>query len=58
MEEEVSAIVVDNGSFNIKAGTAGDDAPRHVFQNIIGRPKLQGIMGADDEKDLYIGDEA
>jgi actin-related protein len=28
MEEEVTAIVIDNGSGTIKSGFAGDDAPR------------------------------
>jgi actin-related protein len=31
MEEEVQALVIDNGSGMCKAGFAGDDAPRAVF---------------------------
>jgi len=38
-EEEVQALVVDNGSGMCKAGFAGDDAPRSVFPSIVGRPK-------------------
>lgn len=40
-EEEVSALVVDNGSGMCKAGFAGDDAPRAVFPSIVGRPRHQ-----------------
>jgi actin-related protein len=57
-EEEVAAIVVDNGSGMVKAGFAGDDAPRTVFPSIVGRPKMPGIMVGMDQKDSYIGDEA
>lgn len=37
-EDEVYAVVIDNGSGRIKAGFAGDDAPRSVFTSIVGRP--------------------
>ncbi|CAE8624491.1 unnamed protein product, partial [Polarella glacialis] len=57
-EEEVAALVVDNGSGMCKAGFAGDDAPRAVFPSIVGRPKMPGIMVGMDQKDSYIGDEA
>lgn len=43
-EGEVSAIVCDNGSGMVKAGFAGDDAPRSVFPSIVGRPRHQGVM--------------
>ena len=43
-DEEVQALVVDNGSGMCKAGFAGDDAPRAVFPSIVGRPKHPGIM--------------
>lgn len=57
-DEEVQALVVDNGSGNVKAGVAGDDAPRAVFPSIVGRPKNPGIMVGMEEKDCYVGDEA
>ena len=44
MDEEVTAVVIDNGSGMCKAGFAGDDAPRTVFSTIVGRPKVAGIM--------------
>ena len=43
-DEEVAALVVDNGSGMCKAGFAGDDAPRTVFPSIVGRPKHKGVM--------------
>ena len=41
---EISAIVCDNGSGMVKAGFAGDDAPRAVFPSIVGHPRHQGVM--------------
>ncbi|EER07806.1 actin, putative [Perkinsus marinus ATCC 50983] len=57
-DEEVAALVIDNGSGMCKAGFAGDDAPRSVFPSIVGRPKMPGIMVGMDQKDSYVGDEA
>jgi actin-related protein len=57
-DDDVSALVVDNGSGMCKAGFAGDDAPRAVFPSIVGRPKHQGIMVGMGQKDSYVGDEA
>ncbi|CAD7956664.1 unnamed protein product [Amoebophrya sp. A120] len=57
-DDEVQALVVDNGSGMCKAGFAGDDAPRAVFPSIVGRPKMPGIMVGMDQKDSYVGDEA
>ena len=39
MDDDVAALVVDNGSGICKVGFAGDDAPRAVFPSIIGRPR-------------------
>jgi len=55
---EVSAVVCDNGSGMVKAGFAGDDAPRAVFPSIVGRPRHQSLMVGMGQKDAYIGDEA
>ena len=57
-DEDIQALVVDNGSGMCKAGFAGDDAPRAVFPSIVGRPKHPGIMVGMDQKDAYVGDEA
>jgi actin-related protein len=58
MDEEQTALVVDNGSGMVKAGFAGDDAPRAVFPSIVGRPRHQGVMVGMGQKDSYVGDEA
>merc|ERR1719361_787630 len=42
----------------MKAGFAGDDAPRAVFPSIVGRPRHQGVMVGMAQKDAYVGDEA
>lgn len=57
-QEEQPAIVLDNGSGMMKAGFAGDDAPRAVFPSIVGRPRHQGVMVGMGQKDAYVGDEA
>merc|ERR1712223_1236149 len=57
-EDEVAALVVDNGSGMCRAGFAGDDAPRAVFPSIVGRPRHKGVMVGMGQKDSYVGDEA
>jgi len=56
--EEAQSLVIDNGSGMVKAGFAGDDAPRAVFPSIVGKPRHQGTMVGMAQKDAYIGDEA
>jgi len=58
MDDEMTAVVMDNGSGLLKCGFAGDDAPRAVFPSIVGRPRHQGVMVGMGQKDAYIGDEA
>jgi len=57
-DDEVESLVLDNGSGMVKAGFAGDDAPRAVFPSIVGRPRHQGVMVGMGQKDAYVGDEA
>jgi len=57
-DAEAAACVIDNGSGMMKAGFAGDDAPRAVFPSIVGRPRHQGVMVGMGQKDCYVGDEA
>jgi actin len=57
-QEKQAAVVIDNGSGMVKAGFAGDDAPRAVFPSIVGRPRHQGVMVGMGQKDAYVGDEA
>jgi hypothetical protein len=57
-EDDVQAIVIDNSSAMMKAGFAGDDAPRAVFPSIVGRPRHMGVMVGMGQKDCYVGDES
>jgi len=57
-DDDVQALVIDNGSGMCKAGFAGDDAPRAVFPSIVGRPRHTGVMVGMGQKDSYVGDEA
>ena len=57
-DDDVAALVVDNGSGMCKAGFAGDDAPRSFFKTCVGRPKVPGIMVGLDQRDSYVGDDA
>ena len=56
--EENAPVVLDFGSGMVKAGFAGDDAPRAVFPAIVGRPRHTGVMVGMGQKSVYIGDEA
>ncbi|KAJ2915787.1 hypothetical protein MD484_g4635, partial [Candolleomyces efflorescens] len=58
MDEELAALIIDNGSGMCKAGFAGDDAPRAVFPCIVGRPRHESIMVGMGQKEAYVGDEA
>lgn len=44
IDDDATALVIDCGSNLTRAGFAGDDAPRSVFQSMIGRPKVPGVM--------------
>ncbi|CAL4085542.1 unnamed protein product [Meganyctiphanes norvegica] len=57
-DDDLTALVCDNGSGLCKAGFAGDDAPRAVFPSLVGRPRHQGVMVGMGQKDAYVGDEA
>ena len=50
-------VVIGNGSWTIKAGLGGDDAPLAVFPSIIGRPKLKSTTDSGTDK-VYVGDDA
>lgn len=53
-----ATIMLDLGSFNLKAGFAGEDAPKVVLPSIIGKPKFPGVLVGMDQKDFYVGNEA
>ncbi|KAK7323444.1 hypothetical protein VNO77_26917 [Canavalia gladiata] len=41
--EDIQPFVCDNGTGMVKAGFAGDDAPKAVFPSIVGRPRHTGV---------------
>jgi actin-related protein len=56
--EQLIPLVIDNGSGMVKAGFAGEDAPRTVFPSIVGRPRYHAVMSGMGHRDSYVGDEA
>jgi len=50
--------MIDIGSYNIKAGFSGEDAPKIMIPTIIGRAKFPGILVGMESKDFYVGNEA
>ena len=61
MYDEVQPIVIDNGSGMLKAGFAGDEAPRSfsphprsVFPSVVGRPLEKYAQFF--QNDTYVGD--
>ena len=57
-DDEIKAIVIDNGSGTCKAGMAGDDAPTTIFSSIVGTPKHQGVMMNTSSDSTFIGEWA
>ena len=55
---DLPPVVIDNGSYLIKAGFGGDNEPIAIFPTIVGKPTTFTIMGGMSGKDTYIGDEA
>ena len=55
MEEE--PVIMDIGSGTLKAGLAGDDAPKCNTPMIVGKPKSPGIMVGMEQKEYYFGNE-
>nr|KAJ0202621.1 hypothetical protein LSAT_V11C500244070 [Lactuca sativa] len=56
--DDIQPIICDTGTGMVKAGFAGDDAPRVVFPNIVGRPRHTSVMVGMGLKDAYVGDES
>ena len=48
-------IVIDNGSGILKAGFAGEQSPKCIFGNFVGRPKHTRVMAGALEGDCFIG---
>jgi hypothetical protein len=59
--DEINAVVLDAGSLNMKAGYAGEDAPKAVFPSVVGRiagSSGAAPSGAADRRGLYVGTQA
>ncbi|CAC5378054.1 Actin, larval muscle,Actin, clone 403,Actin-104,Actin, alpha sarcomeric/skeletal,Actin-2, muscle-specific,Actin, cytoskeletal 3A,Beta-actin-like protein 2,Actin, indirect flight muscle,Actin-103,Actin-46,Putative actin-9,Actin-65,Actin, cytoskeletal 1A,Actin-42A,Actin-4,Actin-71,Actin-75,Actin-85C,Putative actin-22,Actin, alpha skeletal muscle 3,Putative actin-28,Actin, cytoskeletal 1B,Actin, muscle-type A2,Actin-8,Major actin,Actin, adductor muscle,Actin CyI, cytoplasmic,Actin, macronuclear,Actin, cytopla len=58
-DDDVAAVVIDNGSCNIKAGFAGDDCHRYVFSTVVGRPGRPAYQVSESEhEEFFVGNEA
>ena len=59
-DDEIQSIVIKNGSSQMMAGYAGDDAPRSVFPTAVGKVKTE--RRSDEPpfygRDGFVGDEA
>lgn len=59
--DEINAVVLDAGSLNVKAGYAGEDAPKAVFPSLVGRiagSSGAAPSGAADRRGLFVGSQA
>ena len=52
MEEEATAVVIDNGTYTCKAGFSGEDEPQCVVRTVV------GLVVQDSEKQSYVGQKA
>ena len=58
-KELFTPLVIDNGSYTIKAGFAGDAAPRVAFRSIVGHTRNHDLRHRKFQTDsYYVGDEA
>ncbi|MEN2495404.1 MAG: hypothetical protein MHMPM18_000039 [Marteilia pararefringens] len=51
-------VIVDNGTGRIKAGFAGEDAPRYVQESVVGIKKNKQVIISQHERTIYVGEEA
>ena len=58
IDDDAEPVIMDIGSGHLKAGFAGDDAPKCYVPMIIGKPLSPGIMVGMEAKDFYYGQEA
>merc|ERR1711939_59873 len=54
----MGALVIDNGSGTVKAGIAGEDAPKVMFSTVVGYAKHKSTVVGMGEKECYVGDQA
>ena len=51
-------VIIDNGSGMVKAGFAGEEAPRGVFPSVVGRARNKQAMHGVSHNEFYIGEDA
>lgn len=61
--DEVNAVVLDLGTYHVKAGYAGEDTPKYVFPSSVGAvggggPDGMEVDGAAGKRTLYVGTHA
>ncbi|XP_063298701.1 actin-6-like isoform X2 [Pelobates fuscus] len=57
-EKESAPMVIDNGSGFIKFGFSGEENPRFVYSNLVGRSKYKPFIVGAGQRDYYIGENA
>lgn len=57
-DDDHPPIVIDNGSSLIKAGFAGDDQPRIIAPNVVGRSRHRSETTKISTDEQFIGSEA
>lgn len=57
-DPEKPHVIIDIGSGYVKAGFSDEEGPRVVFPNVVGRPKVPGIMLGAESKDYSVGRQA
>ena len=57
-DQDKPHVIIDIGSSYVKAGFAGEDGPRAVFPNVVGRPRVPGSMTGSEQKDYFVGTQA
>ncbi|KAG5630612.1 hypothetical protein H5410_002329 [Solanum commersonii] len=55
---DIQTLVIDNGIARSKVGFVGDDAPKTIFESIVGVPRYTGLMLGMEQKNAYFGHEA
>ena len=58
LDEDSEPVILDIGTGHLKAGFAGDDAPKCYVPMIVGKPKDPTAMVGMEYKDFYFGKDA
>lgn len=58
IDQDKPHVIIEIGSSYVKAGFAGEEGPRAVFSNVVGRPKAPGIMIGSAQEDYFVGSQA